>query len=72
MIIQSLTDRLSVLRREKIIDIVWINGRVEVLVAVGYYGTSGIELPSVDLENSKIRVGRDCHELPGDVSFIGI
>ena len=72
MIIHSLTDRLSVLRWEKHVDIVWVNGRVEILVAVGYCSASGIELPSVDLESCKIRVGRDCCELPGDVSFIGI
>ena len=71
MIIQSLTDRLSVLGWEKNVDIIWVNGRIEVLVAICHGGASCPELPSIDFESCKIRVGRDCRELPGDVSIIG-
>ena len=66
----SLTDQLSLLRREEHVDVVWVNGRGEVLVTVGYSGASDLKLPSVDLESCKIRVG-DSGDLPGDVTIIG-
>ena len=67
----SLTDQLSLLRWEEHVDVVWIDGGAEILVTVGHSGASGLELPSVDIESRKIRVGRDGRDLPGDVTIIG-
>ena len=71
-IMHGLTDLLSLLRWEKHVDVVWVSGGVEVLVTVGHGSAPGLELPSVDLESCKIRVGRGGRDLPGDVSSIGV
>ena len=71
MIIHSLTDQLSLLGWEKHVDVVRVNGGVKVLVTVCHGGASDLELPSVDLEIRKIRVGRDGRDLPGDITIIG-
>ena len=72
MTMHSLTDLLSLLGWEKHVDVVRVNGGVEVLVTVGQDGASGLELPSVDLESRKIRVGGGGRDLPGDVPSIGV
>jgi len=71
MIMCSLTNQLGFLRREKHVDIVWISRGSEVLIAVGYGGTSRPELPSVDLEGRNIRVGVGGGNLPGNVTIVG-
>ena len=71
-IMHGLTDLLSLLRWEKHVDVVWVSGGVEVLVTVGHGSAPGLELPSVDLESCKIRVGRGGRDLPGDVPSVRV
>ena len=69
-VICTLTYQLSLLRGEKHVDIVRVNNRREILVAVGDGGAPRLELPSIDLERSRIRVGGNGSDFPGDVATV--
>ena len=66
-----LTDQLGLSRREKHVDIVWVNNGSEFLTSVDQYGASHQELPSVKFEGRDIRVGAGGGILPRYVTIVG-